>query len=184
MQGKYNFIKLQKVMIRDFSLYSKKGKLYEVEETINEGVFCLAGANGLGKTTFLNAINYGLTGIVLEPNKEVYSPTEIVRSNHLYTERYFTGRVTKKDEKSAEIEILFAVNDKFFRIIRGFFEREELRLLEIYSRNNGKQISHFSKKDKSPTQLNASYQKLLSDEIGFADFDYFIFYQLSIVSDS
>ncbi len=182
MQGKYNFIKLQKVMLRNFSLFRKNQKLYEVNETINEGVYCLAGANGLGKTTFLNAINYGLTGIVLEPNRAMYSPGEIENENKIYTEEYFNGRITKKDEKNAEIEILLKVNDKFFRIIRGFFEREELRLLEIYSINNDKNISHFSGKGMSPKQLNASYQKLLSEEIGFSDFDYFIFYQLYVLT--
>ncbi len=183
MQGKYNFIKLQKVMLRNFSLFSKNQKLYEVDETINEGVYCLAGANGLGKTTFLNAINYGLTGIVLEPNRAVYSPGEIVIENKMYTKKYFIGRINKKDEINAEIEIVLKVNDKFFRIIRGFFEREELRLLEIYSINNGKKISHFSSsKDISPKQLNATYQKLLSEEIGFSDFDYFIFYQLYVLT--
>ena len=170
-------------MLRNFSLFSKNKKLYDVDETINEGVYCLAGANGLGKTTFLNAINYGLTGIVLEPNREMYSPGEIVYENKVYTEKYFNGRINKKDEINAEIEIVLKVNDKFFRIIRGFFEREELRLLEIYSINNGKKISHFSSsKDISPKQLNASYQKLLSEEIGFSDFDYFIFYQLYVLT--
>src|SRR5882672_12000463 len=132
MQGKYNFIKLQKVILRNFSLYKKNGKIYEVNEDINEGVYCLAGANGLGKTTFLNAINYGLTGIVLEPNKEVYSPSEITTANKRYTDRYFIGRIDKKNEDKAEIEILFTINGKSFRIIRGFFERESLRLLEIF----------------------------------------------------
>ncbi|VVB87745.1 Uncharacterised protein [uncultured archaeon] len=182
MQGKYNFIKLQKVILRNFSLFSKNGKLYEVNEIINDGVYCLAGANGLGKTTFLNAINYGLTGIVLEPNREMYSPSEIVNENKIYTEKYFNGRIAKKDEKNAEIEILIKVNDKFFRIIRGFFEKDELRLLEIYGEINNKKILHFSGKDISPKQLNASYQKLLSEEIGFSGFDYFIFYQLYVLT--
>ena len=78
----------------------------------------------MGKTTFLNSINYGLTGIVLEPNKEVYSTGEIVIANKRYTERYFLGRINKKEEKKAEIEIHFKINEKYFRIIRGFFERE------------------------------------------------------------
>jgi len=184
MQGKYNFIKLQKVIIRNFSLFSKKGKVYDIDETINEGVYCLAGANGLGKTTFLNAINYGLTGIVLEPNKEVYSPSEIVKSNHLYTERYFFGRVNKKEEKNAEIELLFSVNNKFFRIIRGFFDKEGLRQLEIYSINNNKKIAHFNGKGRSPIQLNKSYQELLANEMGLADFNYFVFYQLYVLTET
>lgn len=96
MQGKYNFIKLQNVILRNFSLYKKNGEVYEVNEEISEGVYCLAGANGLGKTTFMNSINYGLTGIVLEPNLEVFSPSEIVTYNKRYTDRYFIGRIDKK----------------------------------------------------------------------------------------
>ncbi len=106
MLGKFNFVKILKVSIRNFSLYSKSNKVVKVEEEINEGVYCLAGANGLGKTTFLNAVNYGLTGIVLEPNKEVYIPDEIIKSNRLYTERYFQGRVKANDKEKAEIEML------------------------------------------------------------------------------
>lgn len=182
MQGKYNFIKLQKVILRNFSLYKQRGKVYEVSETINEGVYCLAGANGLGKTTFLNSINYGLTGIVLEPNKEVYSPSEIVRSNKGYTERYFVGRIDKKNEDKAEIELLFTVNNKSFRIIRGFFEREQLRLLEIFSTNGAKKMPLFKIKSESPKELNNYFQKSLAEEIGFTNFEYFIFYQLYILT--
>lgn len=182
MQGRYYFIKLQKVILRNFSLYKKNEKVYEVNEDINEGVYCLAGANGLGKTTFLNSINYGLTGIVLEPNKEVYSPGEIITANKRYTERYFLGRINKKEEEKAEIEILLKINEKYFRIIRGFFEREELRLLEIFSKNGDKRISHFKSKNESPKELNNYYQKSLASEIGFANFDYFIFYQLYVLT--
>lgn len=182
MQEKYNFIKLQKIIIRNFSLYKKEGRVCEVNEEINEGVYCLAGANGLGKTTFLNSINFGLTGIVLEPDKEVYSPSEIVTANKRYTERYFLGRIDKKEEEKAEIEILFKINEKYFRIIRGFFEREELRLLEIFSKIGDKNISHFKSKSESPKELNSYYQKSLASEIGFANFDYFIFYQLYVLT--
>ena len=182
MQGKYNFIKLQKIVLRNFSLYKKEGKLYEVKEEIFEGVYCLAGANGLGKTTFLNSINYGLTGIVLEPNKEVFSPSEIAKYNKAYTERYFVGRIDKKDEEKAEIELLFTVNNKSFRIIRGFFERDQLRLLEIFRTNGARKMSHFKAKNESPKELNTYFQKSLAQEIGFTNFDYFIFYQLYVLT--
>lgn len=182
MQGKYNFIKLEKIILRNFSLYNKDGKVYEVNEIINRGVYCLAGANGLGKTTFLNSINYGLTGIVLEPNKEVYSPGEIATANKRYTERYFIGRINKQDEINAEIEILFKTNNKYFKIIRGFFERDSLRLLEVFSTNDDKKISHFKSGNESPKELNDIFQKMLTAEIGFKSFDYFIFYQLYILT--
>jgi hypothetical protein len=40
MDGKFNFIKLKNVILRDFSLYKKMNKVVEINETINEGVYC------------------------------------------------------------------------------------------------------------------------------------------------
>lgn len=182
MPGKYNFIKLQKVILRNFSLYKKAGKVYEVNETINDGVYCLAGANGLGKTTFLNSINYGLTSIVLEPNKEVYSPSEIIVANKRYTDRYFIGRIQKKDGENSEIEIVFKINETYFRIIRGFFERAGLKLLEIYTLEGDKKQFTFKSKNETPEVLNTQYQRTLASEMGFKNFDYFIFYQLYVLT--
>lgn len=182
MQGKYNFIILQKIILRNFSLYRKKGKIYEVNEDINQGVYCLAGANGLGKTTFLNALNYGLTGIVLEPDKHVLSPAEIVKANKDYTKRYFVGRITEADKKKAEIEITFTVNDKYFRLIRGFFEPDTLSLLEVYTSTGTRKKYTYKAEAGNGKKINEDYQKTLTAEIGFINFDYFIFYQLYVLT--
>jgi DNA repair exonuclease SbcCD ATPase subunit len=182
MSNKYNFIKLQRITLRDFSLYKKGGNLFEVNEEINQGVYCLAGANGLGKTTFLNAINYCLTGIVVEPNKEVLSPSEIIKSSKDYTKRYFVGRTQEKYRSSAEIEITFRVKDSYYRIIRGFFDREGLRLLEIFKIDDDKRIPIFTSADQSPIVLNEEYESRLTKDIGFSNFDFFIFYQLYVLT--
>jgi ABC-type lipoprotein export system ATPase subunit/predicted nucleic acid-binding Zn-ribbon protein len=182
VKGKYNFTQIQRVIFRNFSLYSKKGKNQVISEQIGRGVYCLAGANGLGKTTFLNALNYGLTGIVLEPNKEVLSPSDIVEKNKGYTKRYFTGRIKEKDKAAAEIEVLFSVNGKQFRIIRGFFQRDDLRLFEVFTESNGIKTALLDTTDSSPRALNEEYQQLLTQEIGFETFDHFIFYQLYVLT--
>ncbi len=180
--GKYNFINLHKVILRNFSLYKKKGKLFEVNESINQGVYCLAGANGLGKTTFLNAINYGLTGIVLEPNKEVYIPNEIVKWNKGYTERYFQGRIKSADNLKAEVELIISINKVFIRIIRGFANREEVRLLEIYKTENNKKILLFNTNKLSPKELQNKYEEIITKETGIGKFDYFMFFQLYVLT--
>jgi len=180
--GKYNFVKITKMIIRDFSLFSKNNSVVEIQEEINNGVYCLAGANGLGKTTFLNIINYGLTGLVLKPNKEVFSPAEIVDSNKGYTKRYFNGRIRAKDEEKAEIEILLDVNDKCFRIIRGFTNRKELRLFELYTIEDDKKISLIDTSKYSPVELNKKYEKTITNEIGIGKFEYFIFFQLYVLT--
>lgn len=180
--GKYNFLKIEKVIIRNFSLYSKNNQTFEVNEDINNGVYCLAGANGLGKTTFLNAINYGLTGIVLEPNKEVFSPDDIVKSNKDYTKRYFKGRIKAEDEDKSEIEILISVGDKFLKIIRGFKEREGLKYLEYYKSLNNIKTSLLDTKKLTPIELNSNYEKIITNITGFGNYNYFLFYQLYVLT--
>lgn len=180
--GKLSFPQFKRIVFRNFSLYSKNGRNQVIEEPFGKGVYCLAGANGLGKTTFLNAINYCLTGIVLEPFREVLSPAEIVEGNKRFTESYFVGRIKEKDRQAAEIEITFAVNDKFYRIIRPFFGRDQLRVLEIYEEIDKKKIGLFEPGEKSPRELNASYESLLSREMGFEGFESFIFYQLYLLT--
>ncbi len=180
--GKYYFINMKRVLIRYFSLYTKNNSIVEVIEDIDKGVYCLAGANGLGKTTFLNIINYGLTGLVLKPNKEVYSPNEIAKFNKDYTERYFEGRIKAKDKNAAEVEIHFFINDIHFRIIRDFNRREELRLFEVYKIESKKKLSIINTQNLSPNELNKIYQKTITNEINIGRFEYFIFFQLYILT--
>lgn len=178
--GKYNFIRLEQVIIRNFSLYKKDGHIYEINEVINRGVFCLAGANGLGKTTFLNALNFGLTGIVLAPGKEVLEPSEIKTTNKKHTERYFIGRIRESEKDKSEIEILFHVNGKYFKICRNFFESDSLRSLEIFIKDNNSVKAIINTIDKTPRQLNEIYQHELAENIGIKNFEYFVFLQLYV----
>ena len=179
-KGKYNFIQLKQVTIRNFSLYKKEGEIYEVNETINAGVFCLAGANGLGKTTFLNALNFGLTGIVLAPGREVFEPSDIKASNKKYTERYFIGRIKDSEKDKAIIEILFHISGVYFKICRNFFEPDGLRSLDIFVKDNGNVKELVDTENKSPKQLNEIYQKELARTMGIKNFEYFVFLQLYV----
>jgi DNA repair exonuclease SbcCD ATPase subunit len=181
-QGKFDFIKFKKVIIRNFSLYKKDGKNYIINEPINDGVFCLAGANGLGKTTFLNAINYGLTGIVLAPGKEINTPDSIIKSNKEYTRRYFEGRIKAKDKEKAEIELLLSINGKFIRIIRSFENREALRLFEFYEEKNNRKYILLKTKDLSPIDLLKAYEDTIVNEVGIGKFSYFMFFQLYVLT--
>jgi DNA repair exonuclease SbcCD ATPase subunit len=170
------------VIIRNFSLYKKNGRINEINEPINSGVFCLAGANGLGKTTFLNAINYGLTGIVLAPSKEVYTPDTIITSNKEYTKRYFEGKIKAPEKEKAEIELLLMVNGKFIRIIRSFENREGLRLFEFYEEKNNKKYSLFKKNIQNPAELLEAYEQTIVSEVCIGKFSYFMFFQLYILT--
>ena len=180
--GKYNFFKIENIIIRNFSLYSKKNEVNVINERIEPGVYCLAGANGLGKSTFLNLINYGLTGLVLEPNKEVFSPSEISKSNKNYTKRYFEGRIKSKNKDIAEIEITIKIKNHYYRIVRGFIDNESLNDLEIFEVKDGKRNSKYNASNKSPRELNNDYQNELVRDMGIKKFDYFQFFQLYVLT--
>lgn len=175
--GKFNFIKIERIRIKNFSLYSKSNDSSSIKEVINDGVYCLAGANGLGKTTFLNIINYVLTGLVLESNKEVFSPFKIEEKNKVYTDNYFNGRIIKKDE--AEVEIKFKINNTYYKICRDFNDRKALKNLEIYDDKNN---SLYNLNDQTPKELSEIYEKQLTKDMGIGNFEYFVFVQLYILT--
>lgn len=177
-QGRFSFPRIENIILRNFSLFTKDGKIYEVNEKIKGGVYCLAGANGLGKTSLLTAVNYGLTGIVLEPKNKIAVPKEIFKKNKRYTARYFEGRIKAQDKGEAEIEIDFSINNKHYKIVRGFFDLQELRNLEIYEEKNKKKIPLISTSDLSPKELNKKYEEELTKDIGLKYFEDFIFLQL------
>jgi DNA repair exonuclease SbcCD ATPase subunit len=56
--------RVRRVRLSRFSLFARKP---DIDIEIPKGVFCLAGANGIGKSTFLAAVGYGITGIVPNP---------------------------------------------------------------------------------------------------------------------
>lgn len=180
-KSRFSFPQIEKVNINGFSLYSKNGEVINVSEEINQGVYCLAGANGLGKTTFLNAINYALTGIVLEPERNVLSPDDIVEINRKYTESYFNGRIKARDKEKAEIEILLRINDKYVRIIRSFFRRNELIDLEYYGLDGDRKVSILdSSKKLSPKDLQKAFEQIITEEIGIGKYSHYLFFQLYV----
>ena len=67
------FPRIHKLTLHNFSLFSRKPNL---SVQFPDGVFCLAGANGLGKSTFIAALNFGLTGIVSESGRRFTSTDE------------------------------------------------------------------------------------------------------------
>jgi DNA repair exonuclease SbcCD ATPase subunit len=180
--GKFSFPDIENVKIRSFTLYSKNGNVSAVNEKINNGVFCLAGANGLGKTTFLNILNYGLTGLVLEPDKTYSIPSEIISSNYEYTERYFGGRVHASERENAEVEIVFSVSNVKFRISRNFFKRTTLNCFEIFIEKDGNIELIFSGNSYTPSEREELYKNKLTEYIGIGDFNYYIFYQLYVLT--
>ena len=100
------FPKIKKIVISNFSLYKLNS---EITLNLNNGVFCLAGANGLGKSTFISILSYAISGIVVDPKINFASinliPTYI-KNNEKFALSYFKGRIdeSKRDLATVYIE--------------------------------------------------------------------------------
>jgi recombinational DNA repair ATPase RecF len=66
MPVKHNLPVLLELQIRNFTLYRNRSNM---DISVRPGVFYLAGANRLGKSSFLAALNFEHVGIVASPTR-------------------------------------------------------------------------------------------------------------------
>src|SRR6185503_11903492 len=64
-----------------------------IEFNFSDGIVCLAGANGLGKSTFLQVVGYGMTGVVPKPDQKFVTVDDYYRDIRAFTRDYFDGRI-------------------------------------------------------------------------------------------
>jgi len=168
---KLNLPRIQSLALRHFSLYSIQPT---VEIQLDKGVFCLAGANGLGKSTFLAAVNFALTGRVSDPNRTFLSIGEFYRHTEAFSTEFFDGRIDENDREYAEVALEMTVGTQTYRLTRGMFEPEELRLLEIIN-EDGAPLA--KAKNLKPRDLHDIYSKNLAVDIGLHSFEQYVFLQ-------
>ena len=172
---KFRLPKIQSATLRGFTLFSQIPLL---QLSLRKRVFCLAGANGLGKSTFMAALNFGLTGRVPEPERAFRSVEEYFRHTEAYSGRFFEGRIGELDREEAEIELDFQVGSTRFTLTRGLFEPTELRRLSIL---DGDQLLEIDS-SHSPAQLNNLYGQKIVDATKLHSFEQFVFLQLFLLT--
>jgi hypothetical protein len=170
------FPSLKRIELRSFSLYRNRP---ELSLDLDLPVFCLAGANGLGKSTFLNAVTYGLTGVVPNPEDRFDSIDEHYRHNIPYAKRYFEGRIDEVDREAAEISLRFTVGPKTYSITRGMFDPEGLRALHV---TDGARDIVAPKPKISDGARHDRYVKQLVADVGLASFSQYVFLQHFVFS--
>ncbi|MDY6971074.1 MAG: AAA family ATPase [Thermodesulfobacteriota bacterium] len=174
----YNFPDITKIEIKNFSLFKKT---QHISIDIDKKVFCLAGANGLGKSTFVTIINYALTGIVKKADADFAwyrSIPEFYSKSKSFAAEYFDGKVTESDRDLAEVTLHFNVGEASCKVTRGFFEPDELRCFE--KTVNGSSVK--LPKNLTPAELNEEYEKNLANDIGLSGFDQFVFLQIFVLT--
>jgi hypothetical protein len=168
-QNKLQLPRLVRACFRNFTLYDRRR---EIELRFPQGVFCLAGANGLGKSTFLLAINYGITGRVPEPDRDFISLEDYYLRTEEFSRSFFDGRIGEGDRKRAEVELDLRVGEWTMRLRRGMFEPEGLREFSV-----GRSPSRLQKVSGSPIELQKEYSKQVTEEVGLASFEQLVFLQ-------
>jgi DNA repair exonuclease SbcCD ATPase subunit len=174
MPTKLQLPSLERATLRDFTLYRRNN---EVEVTFDRNVFCLAGANGLGKSTFVAAINFALTGRVADPERTFESTEEYYRYTEDFSKRFFDGRISGRDRATAEVEVAFTVANHRFRIVRGVFEPSALRAFQIDDIDVTELVA-----SGETESLDTYYRTALARAIGVTTFDQFVFLQLFLLT--
>lgn len=157
--------------LRNFSLYENQA---EIKVAFNLGVFCLAGANGLGKSTFLNTLNFAITGLVAEPGRKFDSLTEYYRYTSPYARSYFDGRIATEARDIASVQLKMKVGENTYTIERRFFDSESLAYFSVHGLD-GEHVSDDA--FNSDAERNAAYKARIAEDCGLAQFEQLVFLQ-------
>lgn len=121
-----------------------------VEINFSKSLNILLGGNGLGKTTLLQCIIYGLTGGTNIPEVE---PLKGFRWDH----NFFRKRVKVERQQDAKVTIEFNVSNKRFRVVRGL---QGNRVIDFYIDDN---------------QANIKYEEAIIEYGKYDNFNSFVF---------
>ena len=167
--------RLSRVRLRRFSLFAGNP---DAEVMAGDGVLCLVGANGIGKSTLLTAINFCMTGTVPDPGRVFESINEYYRYTRDYSKDFFRGRIDGLDEKDAEITVSFRLGAYAYEITRGLFEPEELRYLSVVNLSGGHESPTITVSDDLPrSERHKAYTNAFVAHSGVASFEEFVFLQ-------
>lgn len=132
---------LQSINVKNYTLYPNG-----LDYTYNfvKGVNLILGGNGMGKTTFVNIIKFGLIGLYRKAKDltRTYQDRAIVR-RLLYPVDYFSSRKddTIQVEGEAKVILFFKIKDECFEICRSLDTGFLLYVLVNGNRLNGQIIS-------------------------------------------
>ncbi len=154
----------ERLTVSGVSIYQGGG---EVTLRIVNGLTAVLGANGLGKSTLLNLLLYGITGVVRTPGGAL-TPLKGARGffgqSEDYARKYFDGRVKREASGSAFVEVAFLLGGARFVVRRGFLERSAVTALSIDGRSY-----------PAGAALEEKYRDSICSYSGFFSFEQFAF---------
>lgn len=174
---------LKKIEIINFSLYRT-----DITYEFIEGVNLIIGGNGVGKTTFVNLIKYGLLGLYKKglDTKTYMEERRDKRTPFVKPNDYFKNRMSEDYEKrnDARVVLSFYINDTYFRVTRGLYD---VGIFEVFVSENGQGyfldglVIRQDKYDRlEPDErrkyLQYNYEELVAERANFGSFDDMIFF--------
>lgn len=165
----YVFPQIRRVQLHSFSLFRLRP---DAAVTFKNGVLCLAGANGIGKSTFLGTVNYGLTGAVPHPRRRLLSIQSYLKDATDYSSTFFDGRIDEKDRETAAVTIEFSIGARNYEITRGLFDPSDVRSLSITGASQS-----LDGKTLTPIEREAAYKENVTRDVGLSSFEQFLFLQ-------
>lgn len=150
-----------------------------IDLPVSDGVFCLAGANGLGKSTFLAAVNFGLTGIVPNPSQAFLGLEDFSQDRSAFSKDYFSGRINEKDRKRAGVSLEFSIDRRSYSITRSIFAPKGLDEFTIHEEEHKppKRRKILETSSMSPGKRHDVFATNIVKDIGLDSFDQFAFLQ-------
>lgn len=167
---RFGLPRILRVQLHAFSLYSLDPN---VSLSLDNGVTCLAGANGIGKSTYLSAINFALTGVVPEPSREYKSAAAYLQKARDYTSTFFDGRISESDRDMAAISIEFVVRDRHYTLKRSLFEIDTISDLRILQGG----VEVYRSQDLAPELNESEFRASIVKAVGLNSFEQFVLLQ-------
>lgn len=170
---KISLPKIERIALENFDLYSRESN---ISVKVGKPVFCLIGANGLGKSTFLNTINFAITGALPDPGRKFHSAKDYYeyarRPNRI--EDYFGGRIGEEARDIARVSITLSWPSRTISVTRNLFG--DVGVNELLASSKG------AKNGEKLVPIGSGKQdlrKLYEDEVvrltGLEDFAQFVF---------
>ncbi|WP_428481227.1 AAA family ATPase [Pyruvatibacter mobilis] len=164
---------ITRVALANFDLYSNEPN---ADAQIDRPVFCLIGANGLGKSTFLNTINFAITGAIPDPGRKFQSAQDYLRNAGRVdrADDYFSGRISEHARSISSVTVELAWPTIILGVTRDLFGGAGVTQLTIRDVASGStEVRQMSDDDGSA--LTSGYQTKVLELVGLEDFAQFVF---------
>ena len=162
---------IEQVRLDSFDLYSR---LPNVALDMADPVVCLIGANGLGKSTFLNALAYGLTGAIPDLDRGFKSADDYAKNNGRANriDDYFSGRLGSASQDVATITVVLRWNNRTLHVTREFMA-EHLVTKLTYRDADG--VDRDALKGVEEDNGKSVYEARICELTGLSTFSQFVF---------